>query len=196
MQGSDPRPSGPPPQRPGFAPLGLLTGLFAALGSLGIVVIMVLINGDVLGRSLFDKPVPIVAEIVSVSIVSVVFLQLADCIRSGRMIQSDMWLTRIARASPRAGAAVSALHHLIGAVMLGILAWYLWKPTMGAFAPHRTVGIRGVLTLPLWPFYLAVFAGAMLAFVQYITATLSLLRDAIRGPREGSGAGGAGGHGV
>lgn len=181
---SPPGETGPGRPRPGFSVLGLATGVCAAVGSLMIVVIMLLINADVFGRYLFAAPVPIVAEIVSVSIVSVVFLQLADAVRSGRMIQSDMWLARLARRSPRAATGLSALHHLVGAAMLGILAWYLWQPTLAAFGPHRTVGIRGVMTLPLWPFHGAVFLGTVLAFVQYLAHALLLIRDAVSGPRE------------
>lgn len=184
-----PGPAGPARPRSGVSLLGIATAIFAAVGSLMIVVIMLLINADVFGRFVFNAPVPIVAEIVSVTIVSVVFLQLGDAIRAGRMIQSDMWLSRLARRSPRGATALSALHHIVGAVMLGILAWYIWQPTLASFSPHRTVGIRGVMTLPLWPFYLAVFAGAALAFVQYVATALALIRDTVRGPVPEPGAG-------
>ena len=42
---------------------------------------MVLINSDVIGRNLFNAPILGVPEMTSLSIVGIVFLQLADTLR-------------------------------------------------------------------------------------------------------------------
>ena len=52
---------------------------------------MILINTDVLGRNLLGTPVRGVTEIVSMSIVgAMVFLQLADTLRVGRLTRADV----------------------------------------------------------------------------------------------------------
>ena len=55
---------------------------------------MLLINSDVLGRNLFNAPVRGVTELVSLSIVGIVFLQLADTLHSGRFTRADVLLER------------------------------------------------------------------------------------------------------
>ena len=49
-----------------------------ALGTLWIFALVVLLNTDVLGRNFFGKPLLGVPEILSISIVGIVFLQLAQ----------------------------------------------------------------------------------------------------------------------
>src|SRR5690606_9515711 len=69
-----------------FAPLWLkrsrhvidrVTQFLNVIGTLLIVAIMVLVNVDVIGRGAFDAPVAGVPELVSMSIVAIVFLQIA-----------------------------------------------------------------------------------------------------------------------
>ena len=62
----------------------LFKGWVFSLNSVGtawIFLIMLLINVDVLMRALFRKPIDGVSEIVSISIVGIVFLQLSDAVR-------------------------------------------------------------------------------------------------------------------
>ena len=86
-------------------PFGLqrLTGAMNALGTLWILGLMVLINADVIGRDVFSHPVRGVTELVALSIVGIVFLQLADTLRAGRFTRADVLLDRLqrtARSSP------------------------------------------------------------------------------------------------
>lgn len=165
--------------------ISLLSFIFAVLGGLGIVAIMVMINADVIGRGAFSTPVPATAEIVSAAIVAVVFLQLPLAIRSGRGIRSDMFIDRLRKRSPRAGDALDTLHHLAGALMLAILVYYLWPQLEATITRHRTVGLHGILLLPRWPFTLCVFMGAVLAMVQYVLLTITFAHRTITGgPRD------------
>ena len=68
-----------------------------ALGTVWIIALMVLINSDVLGRNLFKAPVRGVTELVALSIVGIVFLQLADTLHSGRFTRADVLLDRLKR---------------------------------------------------------------------------------------------------
>jgi len=79
----------------------LIRGL-NALGTLWIVALMLLINSDVLGRNLLGAPVRGVTELVSLSIVGIVFLQLADTLHSGRFTRAEVLLDRLERSRRRA----------------------------------------------------------------------------------------------
>lgn len=52
--------------------LNRLTLALAALGGLGTLGIMAIINADVIGRGAFGAPIPVTAEIVSAAIVAIV----------------------------------------------------------------------------------------------------------------------------
>ena len=73
------------------------------IGTLWIFLIMLLINTDVLLRFLFNAPIDGVTEIVEVSIAGIVFLQLADAIRAGRLTRSDGLFNKIKANKPVLG---------------------------------------------------------------------------------------------
>ena len=65
----------------------LFSKLVAGLNSIGTVIIfamMIIINVDVFSRFLFNAPFDGVTELVELSIVAIVFLQLGDAVRCGR----------------------------------------------------------------------------------------------------------------
>ena len=71
-----------------------VAGLNSA-GSVLILAIVVLINLDVFSRFLFNNPIDGVTELVELSIVAIVFLQLADAVRNGRLTRSDGLYNRL-----------------------------------------------------------------------------------------------------
>ena len=52
-----------------------------ALGSVWILLLVLMVFADALGRSFFSHPIAGVTELIQISIVGIVFLQLADAIR-------------------------------------------------------------------------------------------------------------------
>lgn len=152
----------------------------AVLGGLGTIMIMVLINADVIGRGMFGAPVPATAEMVSAAIVTIVFLQLPYATITGRNIRSDIILSRIENASPKAGFLFDALHHAVGTIMLFILLWYITPEMVSAFRDGETVGLYHIFTLPRGPFVLAVVVGCALTMLSYALLTVLLLREGLK----------------
>lgn len=152
----------------------------AVIGGLGVVGLMVIINADVVGRGFFGAPVPATAEIVSASIVSIVFLQLPYATASGRNIRSDMLLGRVRARSARLGDGVDALHHLLGTLMLAVLLRYVWPEAISAIEEGETVGLYGVFTMPRWPYVVAVLAGCCLTLAHFALLTLGYAIRAAR----------------
>jgi hypothetical protein len=72
---------------------------------------MLLINTDISGAPALGAPVRGVTELVSLSIVGIVFLQLADTLHSGRFTRADMLLDRLKRSGPRWQRCCSAVYH-------------------------------------------------------------------------------------
>ena len=167
-------------------PLAPITRTASGIGSLMIVCIMIMINTDVGFRYVFNNPLPGVAEIVSTGIVSIIFLQLPDCIRAGRMIRSDMWITRLAQTRPRIGLILDAVFHAIGTTMLAVLVFYIFPEVEEAVVECQTIGVHGVFVAPIGPFYICVIIGAVLAMLEYALCTVDRVRQALSLDVEGS----------
>ena len=77
-------------------PLGVLDRLIVgmnALGSVWILMLILLVTTDAMSRSFFARPIAGVNEMVQVSIIGIVFMQLAGAIRMGKLSRADSFLT-------------------------------------------------------------------------------------------------------
>ena len=165
-------------------PFGLhrVTGAMNALGTLWIGALMVLINADVVGRNLFASPVPGVPEMVALSIVGIVFLQLADTLHSGRFTRADILLDRLALTAPRAHDALHALFHSVGALLMLVILWASWEPLAESVRIREYVGAIGAFQAPVWPVRLITLLGlGMTALCYGLLAEADLRRLAARG---------------
>ena len=145
----------------------LLRGL-NALGTLWIVALAVLINADVIGRDLFAAPVRGVTELVSLSIVGIVFLQLGDTLHAGRFTRADLLLERVARSRPRAAARLHALYHVLGAALTGIILLAAWEPLVESIRIREYVGAVGDFTAPVWPVRVVILVGLVCTTLTFL----------------------------
>lgn len=183
MQIEQDRPDGPRRRSAASKFMDSITRAVSAIGSLMIVGLMVGINLDVGGRYFFNSPLPGTAEIISASIVSIIFLQLADCIRTDRMIRSDILLARLVVSRPRLADWFYAVFALVGFGMLAVLVWFLIPSVSKAFYQGHTVGVPGMFVMPVWPFYALVLTGAVLATLEYLRAAFAHFSAALKGER-------------
>lgn len=158
--------------------LGWLVALSSAAGTFGIVLLMLFINADVLSRNLLGQPVRGVPEVVSIGIVGIVFLQVAQCLAAGRMTRSDMLLRRLERRSVRAARALDAFFHVVGAALFLIIAWFGRPFAVDAWRQGDYVGVVGIFTFPAWPVAWSVVLGSVLVAVQYLRIAGGLARQA------------------
>jgi len=151
-----------------------------ALGTLWIVALMVLINSDVLGRNLFKAPVRGVTELVSLSIVGIVFLQLADTLHSGRFTRADVLIERLKRNRPVAAARLQAGFHLVGAALMAVILWAAWSPLVESIRIREYVGAIGDFTAPVWPVRLIMLVGLLATLVTFVLLAFADLKRARR----------------
>lgn len=137
-------------------------------GTLWIFAIMVLINADVLGTQAFRKPVPGVPEIVAQSIVGIVFLQLADAQRRGRIIRSDVFLGRIVHAGGTAGRLLLSFHNLAGAAIMALICFFTFPRLANAWLNDEYVGTLGTFTFPLWPIAAIIVVASAVSTIYYL----------------------------
>ncbi|QDO98065.1 TRAP transporter small permease [Ferrovibrio terrae] len=145
-----------------------LLGAMNALGTVWIFLLMVLINSDILGRELFSTPVRGTTELLALSIVGIVFLQLGHALMSGRMTRSDMLIENLLIARPRAGRALQGIFNLLGVVFLVIIFWGSLALFEEAIEIGEYVGAAGDFTAPTWPIRLLILIGAAATGLQYL----------------------------
>ncbi|MEP4196779.1 MAG: TRAP transporter small permease [Aliishimia sp.] len=159
--------------------LNRVTLALAAIGGLGTLGIMAIINADVIGREAFNTPFPATAEIVSASIVAIVFLQLPQAIAAGRNVHSDMLLNRLLkRGNGKSGNILNMIHHAVGTLMLAILLYYITPGIFDSVEGNETVRLYGIFTMPRWPFVFCVLAGCALTLAQYVVLTIGRAKRA------------------
>jgi len=149
-----------------------------ALGSLWILLLILLITADALGRSFFTHPIVGTHELIQISIVGIVFLQLGDAIRTGRLTRSDTFLGVLQFRKPRVGAALEAAFCLLGAAYMAIGLWGSVPLLKEAIERDSWIGNEGVFTAPVWPVKTIIVIGLAVCLVQFLRLAGALFRQA------------------
>ena len=167
-----------------YAPL--VSGL-NIVGSIWIFVIMVLINADVFSRYLFNSPIRGIPTIVSMSIIAIVFFQLPDALRSGRMTRNDVLIGKLLASPSGSGHRWQAAYYLLGAFLMALII-YFSIPFLGkAWHLESYVGTQGDFIFSDWPILAVVILGALFCGLEFvfqvkrdISAHISLLGQSVR----------------
>lgn len=145
-----------------------LLGIMNALGTVWIFLLMFLINADILGRELFSTPVRGTTELLALSIVGIVFLQLGHTLMVGRMTRSDMVIDTLLTRRPKLGHWLQGFYCLLGAVFAFIIFWGSIAPFQEAIEIGEYVGAAGDFTAPTWPIRLLILIGSAAMGIQYL----------------------------
>jgi TRAP-type C4-dicarboxylate transport system permease small subunit len=157
-------------------PIQKVANALAAVGTVWIFLIMLLIVADVLGRNFFNSPITGVSEFAARSVASIVFLQLGAAVGSGRMTRSDFVLQWLARRQPAWHTALEVANVVAGGLLFAALAWIAWPELTRAIDSSEFMGVQGVFTMVTWPFRALIVLGAAFAALCYFTCIPSLLR--------------------
>ncbi len=169
-------------EKRGTRPLAMLargldaaTVAFNVIGTLLIVVLMVLIGADVAGRGLFNAPISGVPEIVTLSIVVIVFLQIPQAMRAGRLTRSDAFLQAIRRRSPRAALAMEIVFDLAAIAIIAVILQATFPLFIKAWERNTFVGAVGDFTAPVWPVKAVIMIGSAMLILQFARRVLANL---------------------
>lgn len=148
-------------------------------GSMLILVVMLLMCADILARNIFNSPIHGVAELVAISIVTIVFLQLASTLRHDRMSRADIFIDHFAARRKLSGNLLLALFNLAGTVMCSVVFYATLPVFLKAWSDNEYLGVEGVFTAPTWPVRFIVLIGAATAAIQYLLILVGNLRSAL-----------------
>lgn len=122
-----------------------------------------LILADIIGRSLFDSPVQGTPEIVTASIVIIVFLQAGYAIRSRSMLKADFLVIKFPKPVQR---VLLAIGYLLGAAFFLMIITGGWDESILSWVENEFEG-EGALRVPAWPARWTVIGGSALALINY-----------------------------
>lgn len=147
--------------------LDALTWLANICGTALILALMLLIGADVLGRNFFGAPIPGVPELVSLSIVVIVFLQAPHALKAEKMTRSSALSDLLVRKRPGAGRALETLYDLIGIGVIGAIVYATWPLFLRSWVRNDFVGAIGDFTAPTWPVKAIILLGSVILILQF-----------------------------
>ena len=153
-----------------------ITSVMDSVGTVWVFVLLIIINMDIAGRAIFNHPIRGVPEIVALSIVALVFLQIAHTLGVGRLTRSEVLLGWLLRVRPRAGHVVQGIYHLIGAALFVILFNSSVPLFVKAWRIDEYVGAEGDFMAPVWPVKLIILIGCAAGCIQFLILTWRDLR--------------------
>lgn len=160
---------------PVAAAWNLLVDGLGALGTVLIGVLMIIICADVVARNFTGGSLPMISEAGALTLVMIVYLQLATTIRHDRLARTDLFLDAFKRRSPRGAALLMAVFDLTAAAALGVIAWSTVTVLERDFSRGEYIGVTGIATLPTWPFRALILLGISVAAVQCMIQVLGAL---------------------
>jgi len=135
-----------------------------AIGTAWVAGITVLICSDILGRVLFNSPIIGVPEIVKVSVVAIVWLQMAHTLKINGHLRSDVILGRLPR---RGRSIVDLIAYALGAFIFGLVVYSGWNTMIMAWELGEFEGEEPV-RVPTYPIRSIVLLGAGLTSLQFL----------------------------
>ncbi len=138
-----------------------------AIGSGWIFALMVMICTDAFGRTFFAHPFHGVTEMVEMSIVGIVFMQLGDATRRGRLTRSDGFYNLVHRHWPGVWRLQALLFQGLGIVFLAIVLYGAVPDLIDAWVRNYFVGEEGLFTFPEWPIRAVVVLGCLVTLLQF-----------------------------
>ena len=147
-----------------------------SIGTVWVFVLLVIINLDIGGRALFNHPVRGVPEIVALSIVACVFLQIAHTLKVGRLTRSDIVLNWLHTHHPNVKNFLEGLYLLIGAGLMAILLYSSIPLFTKAWRIDEYVGAQGDFMAPVWPVKLIILIGCTAGAIQFFLMAIGCFR--------------------
>jgi TRAP-type C4-dicarboxylate transport system permease small subunit len=123
-----------------------------------------LVMADIVGRTVFSRPIYGTAEMVAASIVIIVFLQAGYAIRSRSMLKAEFLVEHLPDKVQRTLLAVG---YLLGAAFFLMIITGGWEESVKSFVEGEYEG-EGALRVPSWPARWTVIVGSGLAMLNYM----------------------------
>jgi TRAP-type mannitol/chloroaromatic compound transport system permease small subunit len=146
------------------------------IGTAWVFILLILINLDIFKRFLLNAPIRGVPEMVSISIVGLVFMQLAHTLKQGRLTRAETFLNWLKARYFKAAVCLEALFHLVGAALFIVIFAGSLPLFIRAWSIKEYVGAQGDFMIPVWPVKLIILVGSLAVVLQFLILALDNLR--------------------
>ncbi len=121
------------------------------------------------------------AEMIEISIIGIVFMQLADSLRRSVLTRSDGLFNQVMLRRPAIAHVMGIVTQILGAAfMIIILLGSI--PYLGeSWKKNYYIGVEGMFTAPVWPIALIIVVGVFVTMVQFLVLLAGHVR-AMRAP--------------
>ncbi len=143
-----------------------------AVGTLIVLGLVLVVNYDVVARGFFNAPFRGAYEVVQFSMVLIVFMQLPDVVRVGRLTRSDGFLTVLGASRPALAQTLRRAIDFASAVFMALVAFAIWPEFVEMYETQDFFGVPGVFTAPWWPIKLTIYLSAGLCTVMFLMKVL------------------------
>ncbi len=150
----------------------IVTSTMNSIGTAWVFILLIIINLDIFSRFVFNSPIRGVPEIVSLSIVALVFLQIAHTLKVGRLTRSETLLNILRQKFPRVADLLQGVFHLVGACLFGIILYGSYPMFIKAWQIDEYVGAEGDFMAPVWPVKLLILIGSVAAIIQFLLLSI------------------------
>jgi TRAP-type C4-dicarboxylate transport system permease small subunit len=145
------------------------------LGSLWIAVLMLIVTYDVGGRVIFHNTFEGTPEIVSNSIVAILFFQTTFVLFSGRHINVTVIYDKV---PPVAQRLMDILACALGVGLFILLIKSSIPLFQSAYRSHEFEG-EGSLRVPTWPVRFIIIMGSVLMVIEFVILLITKIRDLV-----------------
>lgn len=145
-----------------------------SIGSLWVLLLVLLVTSDAMGRTFFGAPIKGVVELVEVSIIVIVFGQLADTVRTSRLTRSDGFLNLIKSRKPAAWRWLAVSMEIIGGVVMALILYGMVPILLKKLSNQDFIGDEGIFTIVEWPIKAIIVFGAALTMLRFLVRALEI----------------------
>lgn len=138
-----------------------------ASGTLMVLALVLVVNYDIVARGIFNKPFHGAVELVQFALVLIVFLQLPDVVRVGRLTRSDGFLLLMDRKAPRFANVLRRAIDALSLALMTLIAITIFPAFIEMWKTNNYFGVPGVFTAPWWPIKLTILGSSILCAVIF-----------------------------
>jgi len=156
---------------------GNFTSVCNSIASAWILVIMLIMMTDILGRILFNHPLAGTPEIAAGSLTAITFLQIAHVLRTGRHIRTTIVQDK---AGPRVKLFLNLLTNVLGLFLFSLALISLYTMMVDSWL-IREFDEVGTIHIPTYPVKTIVFGGCVMMVIQYLQNIYQNILFVVRG---------------
>ena len=163
-----------------FSFLSKITSGLNFLGSVWVFGLALLICADIILRTLLNSPILGVPEIVQYSIAGIIYLQLGQATKNGKLIRSDAFISRSHFKYPYFTQYLLSVCDLFCTVIFGLLCYGMIPEIIESIHMNYEIGNRLYFTLPDWPVKFTICLGALMVCIHSAIQCVMHIGIAIR----------------